>query len=99
MRVAGLPWWNGRMMLKKVRKVKKEEKARVLRARNGSKCEIQDQSLAVALRDISMDSARPRRIDPRTKPGTSRSRVNDTLEALLRDSRRRSRPQPHAFRH
>src|SRR5216684_4217143 len=97
-RVAALPLWNRRMMSGSERKVKKEEKARVLRERNGSKCEIQDQSPAAALRDISMDSARPRRIGPRTKAGTSRSGVNDTLVALRGNSVRRSSRKPASLR-
>src|SRR5260370_30667864 len=81
-RVAALTLWNRRMMSGSEQKVKKEEKARVLRERNGSNCEMQDQSPTAALRDISMDSARPRRIGPKTKAATSRSGVNDTLVAL-----------------
>src|SRR5713101_516292 len=97
-RVAALTLWNRRMMSGSEQKVKKEEKARVLRERNGSNCEMQDQSPTAALRDISMDSAKPRRIDPRTKAGTSRSGVNDTFVALRGNSVRRSSRKPASFR-
>jgi len=53
---------------------------------------------AAVLRGNSTDSAKPRRIGPRTKAGTSRSGANEMLVAFRGNSLRRSKYSPASFR-